>query len=82
MSPASILSVELIDDNHVKVFVTEQQAPLAIGKGGINVSLASRLTGFEIDIIQTKEETKEEIVEAEKIDEKAAEVVKDKKTKK
>ena len=39
-----------------KVTVDEKEAPLAIGKGGINVNLASRLTEFEIDIVQTKTE--------------------------
>jgi transcription antitermination factor NusA-like protein len=36
-----------------KVHVDESQAPLAIGKNGINVNLASRLTEYEIDIVQT-----------------------------
>jgi transcription antitermination factor NusA-like protein len=34
---------------------------LAIGRGGINVNLASRLTEFEIDIIQTKSEETEPV---------------------
>ena len=37
---------------HAKVTVEESQAPLAIGKGGVNVNLASRLAGYTIDIIQ------------------------------
>ncbi len=53
LSPAKITSVE-IDKNtrRAKVTVEEREAPLAIGKGGINVNLASRLTEHEIDIVQ------------------------------
>lgn len=55
LSPAKISSVKIDKtDKRAKVMVEEKEAPLAIGKGGINVNLASRLTGFEIDIIQTK----------------------------
>jgi N utilization substance protein A len=64
LSPAKITSVEIDKTGkRAKVTVEEKEAPLAIGRGGINVNLASRLTEFEIDIIQTKsaetEETKE-----------------------
>lgn len=53
LSPAKIISVELNSDKRTaKVLVDETQAPLAIGKNGINVNLASRLTDFEIDINQ------------------------------
>jgi N utilization substance protein A len=34
------------------VIVDEEQAPLAIGKGGVNVNLASQLTSYQINIIQ------------------------------
>ena len=55
LSPAKIISVEIDKtDKRAKVIVEEKEAPLAIGKGGINVNLASRLTEFEIDIVQTK----------------------------
>ena len=53
LSPAKIVSVELDEKTKsAKVTVDESQAPLAIGKNGVNVNLASRLAGFEIDIIQ------------------------------
>lgn len=53
LSPAKIVEVSIDEKtNHAKVRVDESQAPLAIGKGGINVNLASRLTGFDIDIEQ------------------------------
>jgi transcription termination/antitermination protein NusA len=53
LSPAKIMGVELDETKKkAKVTVDESQAPLAIGKGGMNVNLASRLTGYEIDIVQ------------------------------
>ena len=60
LSPAKIISVEIDKTGkRAKVMVEEKEAPLAIGKGGINVNLASRLTEFEIDIVQTKAEKAE-----------------------
>ncbi|NMB84577.1 transcription termination factor NusA [Candidatus Roizmanbacteria bacterium] len=60
LSPAKITQVETDEDKNVaKVIVDEEQAPLAIGKGGINVNLASKLTDFQIDIIQTDKKTEE-----------------------
>ena len=65
LSPAKIVSVEIDKENkRAKVTVEEKEAPLAIGKGGINVNLASRLTELEIDIIQTKTEEPEKTPEA------------------
>ncbi|MDP4011014.1 MAG: transcription termination factor NusA [Candidatus Roizmanbacteria bacterium] len=56
LSPAAVQSVELnIGEKRAKVTVLETQAPLAIGKGGVNVNLAARLTGFEIDILQIED---------------------------
>ncbi|MBR0460937.1 transcription termination/antitermination protein NusA [Candidatus Saccharibacteria bacterium] len=49
LSPAEITKVE-IDGKHAKVSVTEDQQSIAIGKQGQNVRLASKLTGYEIDI--------------------------------
>lgn len=55
LSPAKIQRVEIDKKTKkAKVTVEEKEAPLAIGKNGINVNLASKLTDFEIDIIQTK----------------------------
>jgi len=53
LSPAKVAQIELdIKNKRAKVTVDESQAPLAIGKGGANVNLASRLTGYTIDIVQ------------------------------
>ncbi|MBR3220438.1 transcription termination/antitermination protein NusA [Candidatus Saccharibacteria bacterium] len=50
LSPAEIIKVE-IDGKKAKVYVTEDQQSIAIGRQGQNVRLASKLTGYEIDII-------------------------------
>lgn len=55
LSPAEVSSVEVDEENkRAKVFVTEDQQSVAIGRGGQNVRLASRLAGYEIDI-ETKQ---------------------------
>lgn len=51
LSPAEISSIELSEaDKRAKVFVDESQQSIAIGRGGQNVRLASKLTGYELDI--------------------------------
>jgi N utilization substance protein A len=51
LSPAEVVSLELIDEEHrAIVTVTEDEQSLAIGKGGQNVRLAAKLTGWKIDI--------------------------------
>ncbi|MBQ3306451.1 transcription termination/antitermination protein NusA [Candidatus Saccharibacteria bacterium] len=49
LSPAEIVKVE-IEGKKAKVYVTEDQQSIAIGRQGQNVRLASKLTGFDIDI--------------------------------
>jgi transcription termination/antitermination protein NusA len=60
LSPAKVLNVE-IDENEHKATVTvdEDQQSLAIGKGGQNVRLAAKLTGWRIDIQSNKPERAE-----------------------
>jgi N utilization substance protein A len=51
LSPAKVLSVEINEaEKMATVTVTEDQQSLAIGKGGQNVRLAAKLTGWKIDI--------------------------------
>lgn len=51
LSPAEVVKVEIDEENKsAKVFVSEDQQSIAIGRGGQNVRLASRLTGYELDI--------------------------------
>ena len=63
MSPAEVLSVTVDEDNkRATVYVAEDQQSVAIGRAGQNVRLASRLTGYELDI-ETKAPT---VAQAEK----------------
>jgi N utilization substance protein A len=51
LSPAKVTGIDLREDTHTAdVRVPEDQLSLAIGKGGQNVRLASRLTGWKINI--------------------------------
>jgi N utilization substance protein A len=51
LSPATVLEVELDEAEHrAKVTVSEDEQSLAIGRGGQNVRLAAKLTGWNIDI--------------------------------
>jgi N utilization substance protein A len=51
LAPAKISSINLDRDNmKADVFLKPDQVSLAIGKGGNNIKLAGRLTGFEIDV--------------------------------
>ena len=79
LSPASVISVEVeegdADEKRARVEVMEDQLSLAIGKGGQNVRLAAKLTGWKIDIHSAESETpteggtKETKVKAEKVEE-------------
>lgn len=57
LSPAKVDKVSLInpDERQALVLVPENQLSLAIGKEGQNVRLAARLTGWKIDIKETKQ---------------------------
>lgn len=56
LSPAKISSIKIDDENKkVDVFMNADQVSLAIGKGGYNIGLASRLTGYEIDVYRDEE---------------------------
>jgi N utilization substance protein A len=51
LSPAEVAKVEVDEEaKRAKVFVNEDQQSIAIGRGGQNVRLAARLTGYELDI--------------------------------
>ena len=58
LSPAKILSIEINEEAKTAVVhVSESEQSLAIGKGGQNVRLAAKLTGWKIDIQSTKNES-------------------------
>lgn len=51
LSPAKITSVKIDDETkRAEVFLKPDQVSLAIGKGGHNIKLAGKLTGYEIDV--------------------------------
>lgn len=57
LQPADILNVELSEDGtHAKVLVPADQVSKAIGRGGVNIRLASRLTDCEIDVYRELDE--------------------------
>lgn len=56
LSPAKIFHIALDPNSRrASVYVNQDQRPLAIGKQGQNVRLASQLTAFEIDILDVKD---------------------------
>jgi len=58
LSPAKIVSMKIDkDNNRVSVYLKPDQVSLAIGKGGLNIKLASRLVGMEIDVFRELDET-------------------------
>lgn len=64
LSPTSVNRIELDEaNNKAKVYVDKDQQSIAIGRGGQNVRLASKLTGWEIDIVTDDGNTKSETVQ-------------------
>ncbi len=54
LKPAQINRVEIVDDQNCNVWLNEDQRSLAIGKMGQNISLASRLSGYNIHLIKSE----------------------------
>jgi transcription termination/antitermination protein NusA len=73
LKPAQVMDIELVEDeNRASVLVADDQQSLAIGRGGQNVRLAARLTGWKIDIRSAggdKQEEKKEEPTEEKVEE-------------
>lgn len=64
LSPAKIGNIKIDgDEGRVSVFLKPDQVSLAIGKGGQNIKLASKLVGMEIDVFRELSEQKEEDVD-------------------
>jgi transcription termination/antitermination protein NusA len=66
LQPAEISRIDLDEVNHkANVFLEADQVSLAIGRGGNNIKLASKLTGYQIEVyrIQNKVESTEDDVE-------------------
>jgi transcription termination/antitermination protein NusA len=62
LSPAKVTSI-IIDDENKKadVYMKPDQVSLAIGKGGFNIKLAGKLTGFEIDVYRDTDVDNEDV---------------------
>ncbi|KAA6343540.1 hypothetical protein EZS27_008794 [termite gut metagenome] len=57
LSPAKISSIRLNQEEYkVEVFLKPEEVSLAIGKGGVNIKLASMLTGYTIDVFREVDE--------------------------
>jgi N utilization substance protein A len=62
LSPAKITSIKLDDENRrAAVYMKPDQVSLAIGKGGHNIKLAGRLSGYEIDVYRDSEDEEEDV---------------------
>ncbi|MDE6371183.1 MAG: transcription termination factor NusA, partial [Duncaniella sp.] len=63
LSPAKVSSIHLDEENKkAEVFLRPEEVSLAIGKGGLNIKLASMLTGYTIDVYRdTPEQVDEDI---------------------
>ena len=64
LSPAKIAEIKLDDENKkAAVYMKPDQVSLAIGKGGNNIKLAGKLTGFEIDVYRDSDVEDDEDVD-------------------
>jgi len=62
LSPAKISSIDINEeDKRAKVFLKPDQVSLAIGKGGHNIKLAGKLTGYELDVYREGEVDVEDV---------------------
>jgi N utilization substance protein A len=69
LSPAKITNMVIKDDSRVEVFLKPDQVSLAIGKGGHNIKLASKLTEYEIDVYREGSEDIDDVDLDEFVDE-------------
>lgn len=66
LTPAKVNTIDLDEEaKRASVYLEPDQVSLAIGKGGTNIKLASRLTGFEIDVFRNNQEVEIDDVDLE-----------------
>jgi len=66
LSPAKVSSLTVDKENkRISVYLKPDQVSMAIGKGGFNIRLASRLAGYEIDVFRELNDYEEEDVDLE-----------------
>jgi N utilization substance protein A len=69
LSPATVLRVEANEEEkHARVVVPNDKLSLAIGKGGMNVRLAAKLTGWKIDVKSEEKASAEDAAFIEEFD--------------
>ncbi len=62
LSPAKITNIEIDEEEkRASVFLKPDQVSLAIGKGGYNIRLAGKLSGYEIDVFRDGESDNEDV---------------------
>ncbi|MFD2161409.1 transcription termination factor NusA [Paradesertivirga mongoliensis] len=62
LSPAKITTIKLDDeDKRAAVYLKPDQVSLAIGRGGHNIKLAGKLTGYEIDVYRESDVDDEDV---------------------
>jgi N utilization substance protein A len=62
LSPAKITSIKIDEeDSRAEVYLKPDQVSLAIGKNGHNIKLASKLTGYEIDVYRDTDVDQEDV---------------------
>ncbi len=62
LSPAKITSIKIEEETKkAEVYLKSDQVSLAIGKGGSNIKLAGKLTGYEIDVYRDSESDYEDV---------------------
>ena len=63
LSPARISELNIVEEEkRAEVYLRQDQVSLAIGKNGLNIKLASMLTGYTIDVFRQLDEVQEEDV--------------------
>ena len=63
LSPAKIKSVTLDEEkNRAAVYMEASQVSLAIGRGGHNINLAGKLTGYEIDVYRDMDSIEDDVL--------------------
>ncbi len=73
MAPAEVSSIVVDEDkNSMDIAVDEDQLALAIGRGGQNIKLASRLTGWKLNVMSTSEADEKQAQENQKVSDKLA----------
>ena len=66
LTPAKVTKIDLdLETKRASVYLEPEQVSLAIGKGGTNIKLASRLTEFEIDVFRNTVEVEIDDVDLE-----------------